>query len=233
MNSLRLPPCGAGSTAPRVGFVCAQVRLIAAARRPAPRDGHQEEDVYLESIREAVKPVVYAVLPVQTSGFRTIREASVRITGRNLEQTLDHIDSMWRQFVPSQPVTRRFLDEDFDALYRGERRQAQMFTVFSLLAITVACLGLFGLASFTTARRTKEIGLRKTVGASVWDIVRLFAGEFGVLVLIANLIAWPVAYILMKRWLETFAYRIELGPLAFVARGLTVLAFARLSRAFA
>jgi hypothetical protein len=127
-------------------------------------------------VREAVKPIIYAVPPVQTTGFRQIREASVRVSGRNLDQTLAHIDAMWREFVPDQPVTRRFLDQDFEALYRGERRQAQMFTLFALLAIVVACLGLFGLAAFTTSRRTKEIGLRKTLGARVGDIVRLFSG---------------------------------------------------------
>jgi putative ABC transport system permease protein len=180
-------------------------------------------------VREAVKPIVYAVPPVQTTGFRAIREASVRVSGRNLEQTLAQIDAMWRQFVPDQPVTRRFLDQDFEALYRGERRQAQMFTLFALLAIVVACLGLFGLAAFTTSRRTKEIGLRKTLGARVGDIVRLFTVEFGSLVLLANLLAWPAAYVLMQRWLATFSYRIELGPAVFVASGLLALLIASIT----
>ncbi len=184
------------------------------------------EDVYLESVREPIKPMIYAVWPVQTGGFRTIREASIRVSGRNLQATLDHIDAMWRQFAPSQPVTRRFLDEDFDALYRAERAQGRMFTAFSLLAITVACLGLFGLASFTAARRTKEIGLRRTVGASVWDIVRLFTREFAVLVAIASVIAWPAAFLLMRQWLGGFAYRVELSPLAFVASAALALAIA-------
>jgi putative ABC transport system permease protein len=187
------------------------------------------EDVYLESVREPIKPMIYAVWPVQTSGFRTIREASIRISGRNLQATLDHIDAMWRQFAPSQPVTRRFLDADFAALYRAERSQARMFTVFALLAITVACLGLFGLASFTTARRTKEIGLRRTVGAGVWDIVRLFTREFTVLVVIANVVAWPAAFVLMRQWLEGFAYRVEIGPLAFAASALLALGIAWLT----
>jgi putative ABC transport system permease protein len=184
------------------------------------------EDVYLESVREPIKPMIYGVWPVQRGGFATIREASIRISGRNLQATLDHIDAMWRQFAPSQPVTRRFLDADFDALYRAERSQARMFTVFSLLAIGVACLGLFGLASFTAARRTKEIGLRRTVGASVWDIVRLFTREFAVLVVIASVVAWPVAFVLMQRWLGGFAYRVELGPLAFLASAALALGIA-------
>jgi putative ABC transport system permease protein len=184
------------------------------------------ENVYFESVREAVKPIIYAVPPIQTTGFRAIREASVRVSGRNLDETLAHIDSMWREFVPDQPVTRRFLDQDFEALYRGEQRQAQMFTLFALLAIVVACLGLFGLAAFTTSRRTKEIGLRRTLGARVGDIVRLFTVEFGTLVLVANLLAWPAAYVLMQRWLGTFVYRVELGVTVFVASGLLALLIA-------
>jgi len=187
------------------------------------------EDVYFESVRNPKKPIVYAVPPIQTQGFRAIREASIRVSGRDLPRTLEHVDAMWRQFVTDQPVTRRFLDQDFEALYRGEQRQAQMFTLFSLLAIVVACLGLFGLAAFTTARRTKEIGLRKTLGARVGDIVRLFTVEFGSLVLLSNLLAWPAAYILMQRWLSTFSYRIELGATVFVASGLVALLIASIT----
>jgi putative ABC transport system permease protein len=187
------------------------------------------KDVYYESVRNAMKPIVYAVPPIQTTGFRTIREASVRVSGRDLPHTLEHIDAMWKQFVPDQPVTRRFLDQDFEALYRGEQRQAQMFTAFASLAIVVACLGLFGLAAFTTARRTKEIGLRKTLGARVGDIVRLFTFEFGALVLLANLLAWPAAFVLMRRWLAMFSYRVELGATVFVASGLLALLIASLT----
>jgi putative ABC transport system permease protein len=187
------------------------------------------EDVFFESVRNALKPIFYAVPPVQTTGFRTIREASIRVSGRDLPRTLDYIDAMWKQLVPDQPVTRRFLDQDFEALYRGDQRQAQMFTAFASLAIVVACLGLFGLAAFTTVRRTKEIGLRKTLGARVGDIVRLFTFEFGALVLLANLLAWPAAFVLMRRWLATFSYRVELGPAVFIASGLVALLIASLT----
>jgi putative ABC transport system permease protein len=139
------------------------------------------------------------------------------------------IDAAWRDFGPDVPVLRRFLDDDFEALYRGERRQAQLLTAFSLLAVAIACLGLYGLASFSTTRRTKEIGIRKSLGASVIDIVRLFAVELGALVLVANLAAWPIAYFAMQRWLSGFAYRIELGPLVFVASGFLALAIATLT----
>jgi putative ABC transport system permease protein len=187
-------------------------------------------DIHFESVRDPIKPTIYIVWQDESrTGFKTIREASIRVTGRNLAATLAHIDTTWKQFSPEQPVTRRFLDEDFEKLYRAEERQAAMLTFFALLAIFVACLGVLGLASYTTARRTKEIGIRKTHGASVWHIVKLFAGEFGVLVLAANAIAWPVAYFAMQRWLQSFAYRIELGPLAFVGGGLAALAVAWLT----
>jgi putative ABC transport system permease protein len=98
-----------------------------------------------------------------------------------------------------------------------------MFTYFSSLAVAVACLGLLGLAWFATERRTKEIGIRKVVGGSVWDVVRLFTGEFSKLVLAANLVAWPAAYFLVQRWLTGFAYRIDLGLLPFVGGALLAL----------
>ncbi len=185
------------------------------------------EDVYLESVRDALTPTLYLVPPTERS--LELREASIRVSGADLDRTLTGIDAVWRELGPPVPVLRRFLDDDFEALYRGERRQGQLLTVFSVLAVIIACLGLYGLASFSTARRTKEIGIRKTLGASVPEIVRLFATEFGVLVLIANVVAWPVAYFAMQRWLAGFAYRIELGPFVFVASALLTLVVAMLT----
>ena len=185
------------------------------------------EDVYLESVRDALTPTLYLVPPTERS--LELREASIRVSGADLDRTLTGIDAVWRELGPAVPVLRRFLDDDFEALYRGERRQGQLLTVFSVLAVIIACLGLYGLASFSTARRTKEIGIRKTLGASVPEIVRLFATEFGVLVLIANVVAWPVAYFAMQRWLAGFAYRIELGPFVFVASALLALLVAMLT----
>jgi len=179
------------------------------------------ENVYLESVRDPLTPTLYLV-PSADSVLQ-LREASIRVTGADLERTLAGIDAVWRDLGPAVPVMRRFLDDDFDALYRGERRQGQLLTMFSVLAVVIAGLGLYGLASFSTTRRTKEIGIRKTLGASVPGIVKLFATEFGVLVSIANVIAWPVAYFAMQRWLSGFAYRIELGPFVFVASGLLAL----------
>jgi putative ABC transport system permease protein len=185
------------------------------------------EDVYLESVRDALAPVIYLIPATQR--FSDLREASVRVSGADLDRTLAEVDAIWQRLGPGTPVMRRFLDDDFEALYRGERRQAQLLALFSLLGILIACLGLYGLASFSTTRRTKEIGIRKTLGASVPEIVRLFTTEFGVLVLLANVVAWPVAYFAMQRWLSGFAYRIELGPFVFVASAALALAVALLT----
>jgi putative ABC transport system permease protein len=184
------------------------------------------EDVYLESVRDPLLPVIYRVPPQGASG---LNQASIRVAGADLERTLAGIDAVWSELGPDAPVTRRFLDDDFDALYRTERRQGQLLILFSSLAVAIACLGLYGLTSFSTTRRMKEIGIRKTLGASVPEIVKLFATEFGALVLIANVIAWPVAYFTMQRWLSGFAYRIELGPFVFVASAALALVVAMLT----
>ena len=180
-------------------------------------------DIHFESVRDPVTPLVYLMPAGQP------REASIRLTGANLEATLAAIDEVWDELGPEVPIQRRFLDDDLDALYRGEQKQAQLLTLFSALATFIACLGLLGLASATTLRRTKEIGIRKALGASVADIVRLLTTEFGALVLVANLLAWPVAYFAMHRWLAGFAYRIELGPFVFVASAVLALAVAVLT----
>ena len=184
-------------------------------------------DTYFESIHSALKPLSYVVPPPPQQGaFATIREASIRVTGNNLQDTLAHIDATWNRFLPDQAITRRFLDQDFQALYEEEERQGQLFLYFSALAILIACLGLVGLASFAAEQRTKEIGVRKVMGGTVLDIVRLFAGEFSRLVLLANLIAWPAAYFLMQRWLENFAYRIDLSFAVFLGSALLALVVA-------
>jgi putative ABC transport system permease protein len=187
-------------------------------------------DTYFESVHSALKPLSYVVpSPPQQGNFATIREASIRVTGNNLQDTLAHIDATWNRFLPDQAITRRFLDQDFQALYEGEERQGQMFLYFSALAILIACLGLVGLASFATEQRTKEIGVRKVMGGTVLDIVRLFTGEFSKLVLLANLIAWPAAYFLMQRWLDNFAYRIDMSFAVFAGSALIALVVALLT----
>jgi putative ABC transport system permease protein len=189
------------------------------------------KDTYMRSVRERVQPLVYFAAARTWADAATpwFTDASVRVTGRRVADTLAYIDAAWAELEPNQPLTRYFLDDSFAALYDNEERQARMFGAFALLAVVIACLGLFGLASFTTERRTKEIGIRKTLGGSMWDVVSLLTADFSKLVLIANLLAWPVAYLLMQRWLAGFAYRIDLGAWVFVGSGLAALAIAWLT----
>jgi putative ABC transport system permease protein len=128
--------------------------------------------------------------------------------------------------VPTHTIRRQFQDENFDKLFADDEKQGAIFGMFVGVAIFIACLGLFGLAAFTAERRTREIGIRKVFGARTRDIVRLLLWQFSIPVLIANLIAWPVAYFYLHHWLQTYAYRISLSPLYFMAASLITLGIA-------
>jgi putative ABC transport system permease protein len=184
------------------------------------------DDIHFESVHFPIQPLLFVLSPARIPGRAALTEASIRITGRDIQNALEHIDNTWSAFVPNQPITRRFLDVDFEALYQSEERQGRMFTWFSLLAVFIACLGLFGLASYTTERRRKEIGVRIVMGGTVWDVVKLFTAAFSKLVLLANVVAWPLAYFAMQRWLTGFAYRIDMNIFVFAASALVALAIA-------
>ena len=154
---------------------------------------------------------------------------AIKFKADNVNEILKQVDDIWKANLPAMPINRSFIDDNFAALYQSEQQQGQLFTVFALLAIFIACLGLYGLAAFTTEQRTKEIGIRKVMGGSVKDIVLLLTSDFSKLVLLSNLLAWPVAWYLMSRWLENFAYRIDLGLLPFVVAALTALVIAWLT----
>jgi putative ABC transport system permease protein len=180
-------------------------------------------DSNFESLRFSVKPMVFIL---SHPSMNNMHIASVRISREDVAGTLARIDRTWNEVIPQFPISRRFLSDSFEALYQDDTRLGQMFSSFAALAILVACLGLFGLATFNAQRRTKEIGVRKVMGGSVWSIVLLLTNDFSKLVLLANLIAWPVAYFVMNRWLENFAYRIDLTPMIFIGSGLIALCIA-------
>ena len=135
-----------------------------------------------------------------------------------LAAALSFIDSTWRSFAPGAAMQRYFMSDVFDGLFTSDERQGTMFVVFVTIAILIACLGLFGLVVFTAERRTKEVGIRKISGARTTDIVTLMLWRISVPVLAANLIAWPVAYFYLHRWLENYPYRIALSPLVLSGR---------------
>src|SRR6201999_3339476 len=129
-------------------------------------------------------------------------------------------------FLPNVPMSHSFLDDSFERLYSADKKQGQLFAVFVAIAIVIACMGLFGLAPSTAGRRTKEIGIRKVFGARIRDVVFLLLWQFSVPVLIANLIAWPIAWYYLHGWLQGFTYRITLNPLPFLGAGLVALLIA-------
>ncbi|MEM8984324.1 MAG: ABC transporter permease [Pseudomonadota bacterium] len=181
-------------------------------------------DIHFASLHNEMKATLYAEPnPVYN------RQLSVKVDARDPTSAIQHLEDVWARMLPANPVSWEFLDDNFAALYRSEQRQAQMFGMFSAFAIFVATLGLFGLASFTTERRTKEIGIRKVMGASVRDIVLLLTRDFTGLVLLANVIAWPAAFYFMSDWLNRFVYK---APFAEWAWLFIVSAFAALAVAW-
>jgi putative ABC transport system permease protein len=172
------------------------------------------KDYHYESLHQEIRPQALFL----STGYYTRVESfiSVRLNTANISETIGRIENAWKTFAPQTPFQYSFLDKDYENLYINERQTRQLFSVFSFLAIFIACLGLFGLASFIADQKTKEIGIRKVLGASVVKIVKNLNGSFLKWVLIANLMAWPIAWFAMNRWLENFAYRIGLSWWMFV-----------------
>ena len=150
----------------------------------------------------------------------------IRARGQGLPQTIAQLQTTWKTYVPSRPFDYHFLDEDYNSLYTTEQRTATIFSVFSSLAIILACLGLFGLAAITTVQRTKEIGIRKVLGADLLNICLLISNSFLKLVLIALIIASPLAWLAAGKWLDGFAYRINIRVWVFALAGLAVILLA-------
>jgi putative ABC transport system permease protein len=157
------------------------------------------------------------------------RELSVRLDRRRLAETLPLIEAKWKEMLPNQEIEYRFLDEQMDQLYRTDRQVGQMMAVLTFLALFISCFGLIGLAVFNTGRRTKEIGIRKVLGATVGRIVLLLSGDFVRLVGMAFVIATPIAWWAVNNWLEDFAYRIDIEWWMFVAAGLAAVLIALLT----
>ena len=160
-----------------------------------------------------------------------VRNMLIRVKGQQLPQTIAQLGFTWKTFIPMRTFDYHFLDEDYNNLYTAEQRTASIFTLFASLAILLACLGLFGLAAITTVQRTKEISIRKVLGADLLNICLLVSNSFLRLVIIAILIAAPLAWLAAGKWLDGFAYRIPIRIWVFPAAGAAValLAFATVS----
>jgi len=160
------------------------------------------------------------------------RNLCIRISSTGVSGTIDHIESVWEEFAPGFPFEYTFLDEAIGSMYRAEQQIGTIFRYLTFLTVFIAALGLFGLASFTAEQRTREIGIRKALGASVPGIVMLFSREFVMWVLAANVIAWPVAWFVMDRWLQNFAYRAEMPAGVFVVSAILALVVALITVSF-
>ena len=178
------------------------------------------KDFNFSSLRDPIGPLVLFL------GRDFSRSFMVRINGKDIRPTLGRLEMMWKQRIPDRPFTYHFLDEDYNKLYVAEQRSSTLFTVAATLAILLACLGLFGLAAFTTVQRTKEIGIRRVLGANITSITMLIAKNFLVMIGIAILIAIPLAWYAGNQWLQDFAFRIPVQGWVFIAAALATILIA-------
>ncbi|HMJ46033.1 MAG TPA: FtsX-like permease family protein, partial [Ferruginibacter sp.] len=181
-------------------------------------------DFHFESMHEKIVPLLMRMPANNVGGYGNL---SVKLTG-NVPEAIDKIQATWYKYLPESPFTFTFVDESYDRLYYAEQKQGKIFTIFAFIAIFIACLGLFGLSAFSISQRIKEIGIRKVLGASIGSIVALLSKDFLKLVLLAAIIAFPVAWFAMNNWLQDFAYRIDIAWWIFLVAGIiaALIAFA-------
>jgi putative ABC transport system permease protein len=212
----------------RLGYASTDESL---GRRPFGEEGPEVigvvPDFTMGSIRERIKPAAFFMGPLRNEPFDTL---NIRLSGGDIPETLHAIDTLWRSLGDKPgPMSSRFYDQYARALYSDVLRQGQLFGAFAATALVLALLGLFGLTAYTAEQKTKEIGIRKAMGASRKDVLRLLLLQFIRPVLLANVIAWPTAYFIMRRWLEGFAYHIELEPWMFLAASALAVVIATLT----
>ena len=168
------------------------------------------KDFHFESLHQEITPMVFFISPF---GYNNL---SIKIDGGNFQEGIAALSKAWKEFLPIRPFDYQFMSDRYRLLYEQDQKQSQLFTIFSGMAIFIACLGLFGLATFNTMQRVKEIGIRKVMGASVPSILVLLSREIVILIVVANLIAWPAAWFFMDKWLNSFAYHIDINAFVFV-----------------
>ena len=176
------------------------------------------KDFHYTSLHENIGPVVLYLDP-----FVPVYNFFVKIKPEKISETLALLNSKWHQIVPDHPFEYFFLDEKFDQLYQSDERWSSIVEYTSILAVLIACFGLFGFSALVMTKRTKEIGIRKAVGASVNNMILMLTNEFTKWIIWANIIAWPCAYLVMERWLQNFAYKIDISLWLFMFAGLIAL----------
>ena len=180
------------------------------------------KDFHFKSLHQEIEPLVLDIKPEWTWS------AAIKVSG-NYEEAISLLEETWKEFETDIPLVYNFLDTDFDRLYKSEEKLGKLFNAFTYLGIFISCLGLLGLAAFTTQRRKKEIGIRKVMGATVKDILVLFSMEFTKLIIVSFVVASPVAYFVMMEWLKDFAYRINISYLPFLISGAAIMLLALLT----
>jgi putative ABC transport system permease protein len=184
------------------------------------------KDIHMSSLHSLIMPLY---INNESDDLDLI---TLRLNPSNIRGTLDLLKNKWRELYPNQSFDYYFFDDSWQRLYESEDRLSRIFSSFTIFAIFIACLGLFGMASFTAEQRTKEIGIRKVLGASVSGVVVLLAKDFLKLVILANIIAWPIAYITMRRWMQSFAYRAGIGIWMFVLTAVLAVGIALFTVSF-
>lgn len=183
------------------------------------------KNFHYQSLKNSIEPLVMQI--GRSRGY-----LSMKVSGENIPATINFVEQKWREFAPGQPFEYSFLDERFNQMYESEQKLGRIFGVFAFLAIFIACLGLYGLAAFTAEQRTKEIGVRKVLGASIMSIITLLSKEFLKLVGIAFVVAAPISYYFMNEWLQDFENRTNINLLVFVIAGLAAAAIAWFTMSF-
>jgi putative ABC transport system permease protein len=170
------------------------------------------KDFHFETLQKEISPYIFK-LKNDNINYGYI---SIRLSTKATANTITKIEKVWKAFASNDPLQYFYMDQDFAQKYKEEKQNAQLSVLFSIIAIIIASLGLFGLTSFTIEQRTKEIGIRKTMGASLGSVFYLISKEFIILISISTLIAWPLIFYVAKNWLQNYYYRITLRPLDFL-----------------
>jgi ABC-type antimicrobial peptide transport system permease subunit len=168
------------------------------------------KDFHTVSLRNPIDPTI------MLNRIRNYSSLSIKISPVNMQESIKEIQSKWESIYPDFIFSYEFMDESIRKFYEDEQRTSALLAIFTSLAIFIGCLGLFGLASYMASQKTKEIGVRKVMGASVQSIIILFTKEFAVLIAVGFLIAAPLAWYFSNQWLDQFAYKITVGPIVFV-----------------
>jgi putative ABC transport system permease protein len=184
------------------------------------------KDFHYKSLHEKVEPAVLQIYPAVSA------KVAVKVKTADLKNTIAHMNETWKKFAPAYPLNYKFIDESFGEMYKSEDKLSTLLWIFTVMAIVVGCMGLFGLAAFSAEQRTKEIGIRKVLGASVMTIVAMLSKNFLRPVLIASLIAFPIAWWMMNKWLEDFPYRVNISWWVFGIAAVAALVIALITVSF-